>query len=342
MIFKQLFEPESSTYTYLLADEKTKEAVLIDAVIETLDRDLQELQSEGLKLKYVLDTHVHADHITSAGELRKRLGVPTGVSQHAQVSCADIQLHEGQVLKFGNYELKVMETPGHTDSCLSFLVNDMVFTGDSLMIGATGRTDFQQGSPEKLFDSVHRLFKLPPETKVYPAHDYKGRLSTTIQNEISTNARIAGKTKEEYVKIMNELKLADPKKIKEAVPANLACGERRSTMTLNPKDNNGMPEVTPQDLQAAVGKVRVIDVRRPDEYTGELGHIPGAELHTLGPELHEFLQNADKNQEIVFVCLAGGRSAQATAMSRDMGFKNTINMTGGMRLWNELKLPTQK
>ena len=245
LIFQQFFEAQSSTYTYLLADSVSKEAVLIDTVIETVDRDLILIAELGLKLVYVLDTHIHADHVTGAGEIRKRTGVKTAVPKTASVPCADLHLSEGDELNFGQFAIKTLETPGHTDASLSFYCEEMVFTGDVLLIRGTGRTDFQSGSAEDLFDSVHqRLFTLPPDTKVYPAHDYKGFTSSTIEMEIRHNPRVgSGKTKTEFIQIMKDLKLDLPKKIKESLPANMACG------TL---DEIGIPfefkTLTPQEL----------------------------------------------------------------------------------------------
>lgn len=226
-IFYQLFEPESSTYTYLIADPETKEAALIDPVLEKVDRDLQLIKELDLKLKYVLDTHIHADHITGAGEIRRRTGAKTAVSECARITCADLLLKDGEELFLGKRKIRALTTPGHTDSCMSFLLEDRVFTGDALMIRACGRTDFQQGSAEKLYESVHdKLFTLPEDTKVYPGHDYKGQTASTIGMEKKFNPRLGqGKSKEEFVAIMANLKLDPPKKIKVAVPANLACGE---------------------------------------------------------------------------------------------------------------------
>lgn len=224
LIFQQLFESQTSTYTYLLGCEETKEAVLIDPVLETMERDLKLIQEMGLKLIYVLDTHVHADHVTAAGEIRKRLGIKTVVGSKSKVDCADILMQHKDRLKFGRHEIVALHTPGHTDSCTSYVVGDRVFTGDALLIRGCGRTDFQQGSSSTLYDSVHQnLFSLPPETQVYPAHDYKGFTSSTIEIEKAQNPRLS-KSKEEFIKIMSELKLAEPKNMAAAVPANMGCG----------------------------------------------------------------------------------------------------------------------
>lgn len=343
-LFFQLFEPESSTYTYLIADKKTKEAALIDPVINTVDRDMKLVDELGLRLMYVLDTHVHADHVTAAGEIRKRTKAKTAVSQDAGVQCIDIPLEDGQELTLGDKKITVIATPGHTNTCMSFYFDGMVFTGDSLLIRGTGRTDFQQGSAEKLYDSIHgKLFKLPDETKVYPGHDYRGQTVSTIELEKTFNPRLGkGKSKEDFQKIMSELKLDNPKKIHEAVPANLLCGEVKSGKVLHPQVVDGIPETTCEEVLAQIGKVRLIDVRRPDEYNNELGHIEGAELVTLGPDLTALLEKGDRNQEIVFVCRSGGRSGQAAAESIRLGYKSAINMVGGMIRWNELKQPIKK
>lgn len=226
MIFRQLFEPETSTYTYIIGDEKTKEAAIIDSVIETTDRDLQVLRELGLNLKYILETHIHADHITGAHKLRKETGALTSVSASAAVECADISLKDGDVLKLGDTEIKVIATPGHTDTCMSFVTEDKVFTGDALLIRGSGRTDFQAGDPAQLFDSIReKVFTLPEDTFVYPGHDYKGRTVSTIWEEKKYNPRLNMEmTKEQFVDIMNNLNLPDPKKIDVAVPGNLTCG----------------------------------------------------------------------------------------------------------------------
>lgn len=230
MIFRQLFDAESSTYTYLLADPTSHEALLIDPVREQVERDLSLLSELGLRLVYVLDTHVHADHVTAAGTLRERLGVETVVGG-VGAPCADRHVAHGDVLRVGAMEVRVLATPGHTDDSVSYLVGDRVFTGDAMLVRGNGRTDFQNGDAGTLYDSLTRvLFALPDETLVYPGHDYRGHSATTIGEEKRFNPRLAGKSREEFIQIMGALKLPAPGKIQEAVPANQACGEVRRPM----------------------------------------------------------------------------------------------------------------
>jgi glyoxylase-like metal-dependent hydrolase (beta-lactamase superfamily II) len=234
VLFFQLFETQSCTYTYLIGDPATREAVLIDPVLETVDRDLKLVEELGLKLSFVLDTHLHADHITGAGEIRRRTGAKTGISKDANVECADMALQEGDVIRFGEQALQVLATPGHTNTCLSFYdeKNGMVFTGDSLMIRAAGRTDFQSGSSEKLYESIHeKLYLLPASTRVYPGHDYRGQTMSTIELEMKFNPRVGATIgKGEFIRIMSELKLSNPQKIHEALPANLSCGQAKPSV----------------------------------------------------------------------------------------------------------------
>lgn len=229
----QLFEPATCTYTYLVVDPTATEGALIDPVLETAERDLALIRELGVKLKYVLETHVHADHVTGADRIRAATGAKVGVAKAAGVSCADLALEDGRKLELGALFLTVLATPGHTDGCVSYLADGCAFTGDALMIRTAGRTDFQQGSPEKLYRSItQRLFKLPPETVVYPGHDYKGFTSSTIGEEIRFNARAGGgKTESEFVTIMNGLNLPPPKRLSEAVPANLRCGRIEAPST---------------------------------------------------------------------------------------------------------------
>lgn len=229
-IFYQLFEKESSTYTYLLGDVKTAEAIIIDPVSETVERDLKLINDLGLKLKYILETHVHADHITGSGVLRNRTGAQIALGAANDSSCADISLKDGDEIKFGAHKITAIETPGHTKGCLTYFLDNMLFTGDTLLIRGCGRTDFQDGSSEKLFHSVReKIFSFPDSTYIYPAHDYKGFTRTTVGDEKKLNPRLKlENTKEDFVKIMANLKLDYPKKIQVAVPANMQCGIRAS------------------------------------------------------------------------------------------------------------------
>ncbi|RKH50154.1 MBL fold metallo-hydrolase [Corallococcus interemptor] len=224
MIFRQLFDSESSTYTYLLGDETTRQAVLIDPVLEQVDRDLRLVGELGLTLTHVFDTHVHADHVTASGVLRERTQA-TVVGGVGGAACADVQVRHGDEVRVGGLVFQVLATPGHTDDSVSYLLGDRVFTGDALLVRGNGRTDFQNGNASQLYDSLTRvLFRLPDETRVYPAHDYHGHMVTSIGEEKRHNPRVAGKSREEFIAIMENLHLPKPKKIDIAVPANRACG----------------------------------------------------------------------------------------------------------------------
>lgn len=226
MIFRQLFEPISSTYTYLLGNEDTGEAMLIDPVIVTMERDLSELARLGLKLAWTVDTHVHADHITGARELRKRTGCKIAAPAPEQVACADLALEEGKPLQCNGIVLDPLHTPGHTSGHFAYVVGDRVFTGDALLIDGCGRTDFQNGSSDALYDSVHRkLFALPEDTLVYPAHDYQQRRVSSVAQEKARNPRLGqGKSLDEFRLIMAGLKLPYPTFIDYAVRGNKQCG----------------------------------------------------------------------------------------------------------------------
>ena len=231
LLFRQFFEKDSSTYTYLLADADTREGILIDPVLETLERDLRDLKELNIRLLYTLETHVHADHITSADSIRKKTGAKSAVGKETGVPCADILLQEGDALMFGNFSVQALSTPGHTAGCLSFVGPVMVFTGDALLVRGCGRTDFQGGSATRLFESVRtKLFNLPDTTLVYPAHDYRGHTVSTIAEEKQFNPRLnTSMSQIQFEDIMANLELDLPAKMMEAVPANLACGNRPKT-----------------------------------------------------------------------------------------------------------------
>jgi sulfur dioxygenase len=226
MLFRQLFDAESSTYTYLVADPGSGHAALLDPVLGQVERDLQLVRELGLTLTHVLDTHVHADHVTAASALRARTGCRT-VAGTLGADCADIRVRHGEVLHVGALAVRVLATPGHTDDSVSFLVEDCVFTGDALMVRSCGRTDFQNGDAGALYDAVHaHLFTLPDATRVYPGHDYKGRTVTTVGEEKRHNARLVGRTREEFIQLMGSLGLPPPRLLDQAVPANRACGQQ--------------------------------------------------------------------------------------------------------------------
>ncbi|HBE92321.1 MAG TPA: Zn-dependent hydrolase [Gammaproteobacteria bacterium] len=226
MKLRQLFDPESSTYSYLVWDTDTREAALIDPVQEQVNRDIQLIRELGLKLRYTLETHVHADHVTGADMLRKALNSIVVVHENSRAKCADVQIKGGDFIPLGANRIDVLYTPGHTNSDVSYLIPGAVFTGNSLLIRGSGRTDFQSGDAARLYNSiVQQLFILPGDTLVYPGHDYQGRCCTTIAEEMAHNPRLGnGKSREEFVEIMSNLNLPPPKHIHEALPSNLRCG----------------------------------------------------------------------------------------------------------------------
>ncbi|MEM9163530.1 MAG: MBL fold metallo-hydrolase [Cyanobacteria bacterium P01_F01_bin.4] len=226
MLFRQLFDLESSTYTYLIADCDSAEALLVDPVLGQVERDLKLLRELGLTLRYCLETHVHADHVTSAAALRKATGCLGVVPDQAQVSCADRFIHHGDTLQVGAIRVRAISTPGHTDSHMAYLVGNRLLTGDALFIRGCGRTDFQGGDAGTLFDSVtQRLFTLPDSTRVYPGHDYRGQTVSSIEEETRWNPRFAERSRDEFIQFMTALNLPNPQKMMEALPANQQCGD---------------------------------------------------------------------------------------------------------------------
>ena len=222
MIFEQLFDTKSSTYTYIISSGKGREALIIDPVIEHSDEYIKILENLELKLVKVIDTHIHADHISGLNELNKRTNCTRIMGEKSKSEVVDIKLKDNENLNIENIELKAIYTPGHTDCSYCYLMNDRVFTGDTLLINGTGRTDFQSGSPLEAYDSLfNKLLKLPEKTLVYPAHDYNGKKNSTIENEKNNNPRLQVNSREEYAEVMNNLNLSNPKMMDVAVPANL-------------------------------------------------------------------------------------------------------------------------
>ena len=226
MFVRQLFDRDTWTYTYLVADPITKEAAIIDPVREQFDRDAQLINELGFNLKYVFETHVHADHVTSSGKLRDRFGAKVVLQEASNSECADILAKDGDVLKLGDKEIKVLHTPGHTDADATFQIEGAVFTGDALLVRGCGRTDFQAGSNENLYSSINdKIFSLPDETLIYPGHDYKGHTASSVGEEKAFNPRLgAGKDLQAFSEIMDNLNLPAPDRLEESLPGNMRCG----------------------------------------------------------------------------------------------------------------------
>jgi sulfur dioxygenase len=338
MLLKQLFDQDTWTYTYLLADPESREAVIIDPVVERVDRDLKLIAELGLELVYTLDTHVHADHVTGSGELRNRTGALSGVASVAEVACVDRNLIHGDVLRFGRYALEVRSTPGHTNGCLTFVVETsgqtLAFTGDALFIRGCGRTDFQQGDAATLYSSVHgQIFSLPEDTIVYPGHDYRGHTMSTVAEEKAHNPRLnIDITEVDFVEIMDGLNLAHPKRIHEALPANLACGLAPHDDADKAADSvvKELPANRLEDLYVGL----VIDVRTHEEFEGELGHLPDAVLAPLS-ELRQQAAAWPRDVPVLVICRSGKRSSQGCSLLSEMGFTDVTNLMGGMMAWRD-------
>ncbi|MEA3195158.1 MAG: sulfur dioxygenase [Betaproteobacteria bacterium] len=348
MIFRQLFDPQSSTYTYLLADPASRAALLIDPVFEQARRDAALIEELGLKLAWTLETHVHADHITSAWLLREKLGSRIAVSRASGADGADKLLSANEKISFGNRHVEAVATPGHTDGCMTYVLDDrsIAFTGDALLIRGCGRTDFQQGDARTLFRSVRsQIFSLPDECIVYPGHDYRGLTMTSVGEEKLYNPRLAESIGEgDFVGYMEHLGLGHPKQMAIAVPVNLKCGKPEKTSTLEPEwapltyTFAGIWEVQPHWLEENLRQVQIVDVREPDEFNGPLGHVPGAVLIPLG-KLSAKVEELEKAKPLVAVCRSGARSAQATLMLGKAGFDKVANLSGGLLRWRAQRFP---
>lgn len=331
----QLFDPASSTYTYLLFDAATREALIIDPVDEQLERDLAQLREHGLKLLWSVETHAHADHITSAGLLAEHTGAQTAAPAGCHIGTAAFQLQDGDVLRFGNEQIKALHTPGHTAGSMSYLWRDHVFTGDTLLVDGCGRTDFQSGSAADLYRSLTQvLFALPDDTTVWPAHDYQGRTHSTIGREKQGNARVAGKTQAEFEATMAALHLPRPKRIDEAVPANLVSGLRHDAApdAMRPRADQGYAGDVPPRLAYewwTRGDAVLIDVRTDAEREW-VGFVPGAVPlawkqwpgMAVNAQFDEQLRAAvPAGKKAVLMCRSGVRSIAAAKRATELGIE---------------------
>jgi sulfur dioxygenase len=343
LIFRQLFDPQSSTYSYLLADRKSREALLIDPVFEQAGRDGALIRELGLKLIATLDTHVHADHVTGAWLMKVRCGSEIAISTASGAQGADRYLNHGDHVQFGARYVEARATPGHTQGCMTFVMDDegAAFTGDCLLIRGSGRTDFQQGDPRTMYRSVRsQILTLPPQCLLYPAHDYRGLTATSVAEERSYNPRLGGEIGEsDFVGYMNNLGLPHPKLIDIAVPANLRCGRPAqddipSAPTWAPLTFTfaGIFEIQPDALEEVAQTTQVVDVRERDEFYGPMGRIAAAKWIPLG-ELARRTDELGRDRPVVAVCRSGARSAHASVLLQKAGFKDVANLAGGMLRW---------
>lgn len=348
MIFRQLFDTNSSTYTYVLGCENTRQAVIVDPVFEQHDRDFALLRELGLSVRYTVDTHVHADHVTGAWLMREATGAEIAINAECGAEGVDLELTDGTVLAFGDCSLTALATPGHTGGCMTFVTNDrtMAFTGDCLLIRGAGRTDFQAGDVHTMWESIQEIiFKLPDECLIYPGHDYMGRTVSTVGEEKRFNPRIGGEAREEdFTGFMDNLGLPHPRQLEIALPANLRCGKPEIE---SPKQSDwgpvvrtfaGIPEIEPDWVARHMSEVTLLDVRSSAEYGGELGHIQGSMLIPLD-ELRDRLEEIGSEKPIVAVCQSGKRSAMAVQILLSAGRADVANLPGGVIHWARLALP---
>ena len=352
MIFRQLFDPQSSTYSYLLGDPASRQAVLIDPVLEQVRRDLGLAHDLGLAVVATIDTHVHADHVTGAAAIRVRTGAQVCISLAGGAEGADRRLVDGDTIGFGARHLIAWSTPGHTAGCMTLVLDDrgMAFTGDCLLIRGSGRTDFQGGSAAAMYASVHeRIFSLPAECLLYPGHDYRGITVTSVAEELRYNPRLGGAASEaDFAGHMRHLNLPHPKLIDAAVPANLQCGRGAAAAALGDDPTwaplsysfTGIWEIGPAWVEEHPRAAQIVDVRERSEFDGPLGHIDGARHIALG-ELVARQGELDRERPVVLVCRSGSRSAQASHLLAKAGFRDVANLAGGMLRWRAQGHPVE-
>jgi glyoxylase-like metal-dependent hydrolase (beta-lactamase superfamily II)/rhodanese-related sulfurtransferase len=338
MIFRQLFDSVSGTYSYLLASRAGGEALILDPVLEKVDRYCQLLRELDLRLVKAVDTHLHADHVTGLAELRDRTQCVTIMGEQSKADVVAMRVADGDKVRIEGVSLDVMYTPGHTDDSYSYLMGDRVFTGDTLLIRGTGRTDFQNGSARAQYDSLFgRLLKLPDETMVFPAHDYKGDTVSTIGEEKRFNPRLQVKSVEDYIELMNNLNLPNPRLMDVVMPANMSVGLKQDDLARQGQALSAMAAI------ARLGDpdILLVDLREADE-RAKHGVLAGA-LHAPYPTISASLKPGGMLREvanatgrrIVFVCAFGERSAMAVKAASDAGLGHAAHIEGGIDAWKK-------
>ncbi len=344
MIFRQLFDPTSSTYTYLIGDRATRQAVIVDSVLEHWQRDAALVRELGLTPVTILETHVHADHVTGAWWLRREFGCPIALAAASGAADVDRPLADTDRIPFGHRHLSVRATPGHTPGCLTYVLDDesAAFTGDCLLIRGTGRTDFQRGDAAAMFRSIRdRILTLPQDCLLYPAHDYRGLTVSSVAEERRFNPRVAdGVAERDFLGYLRNLNLPHPKLLERAVPANLRLGAPDSGVDAGDRPDwaplrftvAGVWEIDPATLAECADGVLILDVRSAEEFQGPAGHIPGARWIPLD-QLTARAGELPRDRPIVTVCHSGSRSAQAAVLLQKADFPRIANLAGGMLRW---------
>ena len=345
MFFRELNRGKCKTY--MLGCERTRQAALIDPLKENTGRYIAVAAYFGYRLEYAIDTHTHADHRSGTWEVADLTDAKVVMEQYAPAPHVNLHVKHGDFIEVGDLRLKVMFTPGHTPDGISLYVDGRVFTGDTLLIGGTGRADFAGGDAGAQYDAITKeLFALPDETLVFPAHDYRGNHQSTIGKEKTTNPRLAGRSRAQYVDIMNNLGLPLPDKIQEALQANQSAIEDDSIKFPELAQLSKIRQISAAELQARITGASppiLLDVREEEEYSDELGHIHGSRLIPLKQVPAKAVELGElKNSEVVAICRAGVRSSTAAAILTGLGFEHVSNLKGGMLAWNELGLPVER
>ena len=349
LLFRQLFDAATGSFTYLLADVATGQGLLIDPVFEQHGRDLSLIQELGIELVACLDTHAHADHVTGSWLMHQATGAAIALAATAGAENVTLPLRHGDRVAFGSHHLEVRSTPGHTDGCLSYVLDDrsLAFTGDALLVRGCGRCEFQQGDAHMLWRSItEQLFSLPDSCLLYPGHDYTGRLVTSVVEEKAFNARLGGAaTERDFVGHMQAMKLPHPHRIAEALPGNLRSGKPRQQ---RPSDSwaplqrsyAGLPELLPAWVAEHRSELILLDVRSLEEYNGPDGYVPGSLLLPL-PELEQRSGEIPTDRPVVVVCHSGSRSALATQQLLKAGRSQVANLRGGLSRWSDEGYPLE-